>query len=56
MSARRWETAWKVPIGRPNCSRLPTYSTQVSRTRCQRPIWPAAMNPRSYSIVEVNTW
>src|SRR2546429_572584 len=28
--------AWKLPIGRPNCSRTLAYSTDISRTFCAR--------------------
>src|SRR5205823_8034338 len=29
--------AWKLPIGRPNCSRTLAYSTDISRTFCAPP-------------------
>ena len=37
MSAQRCFTAWKLPIGRPNCTRSLAYSTDRSSTRCAMP-------------------
>jgi len=46
-SAIRCRTAWKLPMGRPNCSRCLTYASRSSNERCAAPTLDAAMIRRS---------
>ena len=38
---QRWATAWKLPIGRSNCSRVRAYSAVSSSARSSTPSWNA---------------
>ena len=40
-SAIRCCTAWKLPIGRPNCSRPVVYSAAIRSARSDTPTWTA---------------
>src|SRR5947207_3016426 len=42
MSAHLCLMAWKLPMGRPNCTRTLAYSTDISSTFCAQPICSAA--------------
>ena len=48
-SARRWETAWKVPIGRPNCSRVLAYDAVSASAPSVTPSCSAAAHTVSSS-------
>jgi len=42
MSAHRCDTAWKLPIGLPNCSRSPAQLTAIASARAATPTESAA--------------
>ena len=49
MSTIRWETAWNLEMGWPNCLRLRAWAMQRSSWRRIVPRVPARIAPRSHS-------